>query len=224
VGEQRVREAAKRDHGDVSQKVRGRTKIEFQREEDLRTTATTVVQRPQEQGAERAAKLNRITVNRRARSRLRQDMTAQRGGQSRSAERGGIRKALEHSSWRGLGAHAFSLCNAALKETEELTWRTKSWAQVKSLGSAWHGTARRRRRWSQPKRLGTREGRTKSERNPGPEHLGSEFWRGFATRLKPALRCERVGGCRVQVFSKRARAFWAFCLAARGRGPRTEGP
>jgi len=35
---------------------------------------------------------------------------------------GDIRKALRHGSWRGLGAHTFSLGNAAVKE--ELTWRT----------------------------------------------------------------------------------------------------
>lgn len=83
---------------------------------------------------ERAAKSNRITVNRTTRSRLRQDMAVQSGGakqMERAARpakphivlRGGdIRKALRYGSWRGLRAHAFSLGNAAVKE--ELTWRT----------------------------------------------------------------------------------------------------
>jgi len=107
------------------------------------------MQRLLEQSVERAAKSNRITVNRAGRGRLRQDMAALRGGagqikrqptapqgrisacpgRSRAASParphivlpgGGIRKGLQHGSWRGLGARAFSVSNAALKETEEL--------------------------------------------------------------------------------------------------------
>src|SRR5712692_8343910 len=66
--------------------------------------------------------------------------------------------------------------------------------------------------------------RRKSERSSRPKDVGNNFSRGFAAWLKRELRCESAGGCRGQVFSKRAQAFWAFCLGARGTGPRTEGP
>jgi len=78
--EQRESQAAKRHPRQAPQKVRGRAKSEFQGEEDQRTKAETVVQRPKEQSVERAAKSNRITVNRATRSRLRQDMAVLSGG------------------------------------------------------------------------------------------------------------------------------------------------
>ena len=51
--EQRVSQAAKRHPRQAPQKVRGRAKSEFQGEEDQRTKAETVVQRPKEQSRAR---------------------------------------------------------------------------------------------------------------------------------------------------------------------------
>ena len=119
VREQRVSEAAKRHPRQAPQKVWGRAKSEFQGEEDQRTKAETVVQRPQEQSVERAAKSNRITVNRAARGRLRQDIAAQSGGPKQIRR---DRRCLEGvTAWLKArsGGPCFPTGNTAVKEREE---------------------------------------------------------------------------------------------------------
>jgi len=118
--EQRVSQAAKRHPRQAPQKVRGRAKSEFQGEEDQRTKAETVVQRPKEQSVERAAESNRITVNRTARGRQRQYIAEQRGG-------------AEHMRREPPGPQdRISFCPAAVigrvcsRAHGEVSWRTLS--------------------------------------------------------------------------------------------------